>query len=308
MADPYEAIIGGMTPQQDPKMLANLLRNRNARASLAQLSGDKVLMPFGRGEAETVEGQAKTMGADRMRRDALSSREEQAGLQRALQQKYYDQLGSQHGESMKLRRAQLAASQGNAAAARAQALEIAKLKNKPKALPKHYFDDITESATEVQSLQRLRETQGLAKPGQSSIPGVSTVETYAANNWGIGTDAAKAKADWWNDFQQRWNIAKRNASFGATLSENEKRSWDAATINPEMSEEQIAHHIDLMERSAKHSLTKKARAAIRAGYNPDEVGELMNFSPLGGDPVAPVAGAQAAGTSATGNKVVDGNF
>ena len=95
MADLYAAMIGGMTPQQDPQMLADRLRGREARSMLAQLSGDSVLMPYGKGENAKILPMARQMGADRLARDRIQNQNEQNRLQRALTKSYYKQMQDQ---------------------------------------------------------------------------------------------------------------------------------------------------------------------------------------------------------------------
>jgi hypothetical protein len=107
MPNLYEAMIGGMTPEQDPRALANAVRSERARNALAQLSGDPVLSKFGSGRDLQVHDTAKTLGRDKGERDKTASQVEQKGLDRALTKTYYDQLGRQHEDNVKLRKSRL---------------------------------------------------------------------------------------------------------------------------------------------------------------------------------------------------------
>lgn len=294
MANLYEAMIGGMTEQQDPAALAQAVRSRRARNALAQLSGDKILMNLGASRDAQVHDTAKTLGGDRWRRDNMANSNEQNRLQRALTQGYYDQLSRQHGQDIALRRARMAqdASQHSAmmadrAADREAKLEVARIKAEAdgrefKALPSSIENQLVDISNEIGTLRRLRAAIPTVEPGRESVvPYANTAKVWLANQFGLGDVKS---GEWWNDFRQRWNITRRNEAFGATLSENEKKDWEGATINPEMTTGQLTRIMDLMEKEATFRLNKKAQGLREVGiYSPKQIDYLTSVPDFEGN-------------------------
>lgn len=288
--DPYLALLQGVPQGTDPRMLADKLRGQDARTSLAQLSADPVLMQYGRNQAQRDSAGALSLSRGIRERDRMAQQQEQSKLQRALTQQHYDALASSREESSKLQRARDAESKRFHEAEenrwnedREARLEEARIRaaakgSAGKAIPKHLQDTLAGAGDEVKIMNELYQEIDKVAPGQESVPGMSTAKNWLASRYGIGSDEAIEKSEWWNKFNRQWNIVKRNEKFGATLSVNEKRDWESATINPEMKMEQLKKIMDIMRRHAYYVRDKRTAAAIASGlYNSQEVGILAGI-------------------------------
>lgn len=110
--DAYEALIsGGLPDAEQAKVLAAKLRGQDNRATLAMLSGDKVLAPYGKQAAQQVQTQGAGLSRARAiienrqseeRRHAETQQrlKEQADAQRELTESRYQQLNQQHADSL----------------------------------------------------------------------------------------------------------------------------------------------------------------------------------------------------------------
>lgn len=283
MNDPYLALLAGIEPGKE-QALAQKLRGSDARSTLAQLSGDPVLMGYGRNQAQRDNITGLSLAKGQRERERVKAGDERAGLQRAMTQKYYDQLKAERDEGRKLQRAQAEeikryheANEARWDADREARLEEARIRaaakgTATKAIPNALQTTLALAGDEVKNMEELYQEIDVVKPGQEAIPLASTVKNYLAGQYGIGDDAAIKKSEWWNKFNRQWNIVKRNEKFGATLSENEKKDWKAATINEEMQMGQLKTVMNIMRQYAYWNRDRRSNAAKASGlYNEAEV-------------------------------------
>lgn len=267
----YEALITGAGASQDTAPgLAQALRDRRALGTLAQLSGDKVLAPYGAGQLKTVEDQTERFGSQSLVRARQKAEQERHEANLALNTRRVDLEERRIGQAKEL--AELAAR---------SRLAAAEIGRGGKALPTHYADALRSAGEEVKAVKSLRTNMPENVGSEGLFPGVSTAQVWAANNYGIGSDETITKARWWADFEQKWNIVRRNEKFGATLTPHEKAAWKSATINPEMSGSEIGLRMGIMEKWAQWRLKNEVGAASASGrYDETEIRALADLDAL----------------------------
>ena len=109
-------------------------------------------------------------------------------------------------------------------------------------------------------------TQTIGPGPQSRLPNLMS-------QYGVGTEGMKEGAEWWAKWNRFYRAGERNALFGATLTENEQRDWNANDINPSMSSEQIERRMTSLKRIIEKSIRAKAQGMKVGGFNPDEIDE-----------------------------------
>lgn len=291
--DPYMAMLAGVEPDK-MKGLADALRGSDARSTLAMLSGDQVLGAYGRNESQRNLQVGQQLAKSARARRQQEFQEGQNQLQRAMTQKYYDQLSAERERTAKLQRARAAETRRHNQAQeerwsldRAARLEEARIRaaakgSTVKAIPTKLQDTLATAGDEVKVMEELMgEINSGLNPGQEGIPLQSTVKTWLAGQYGIGDQDAIRKSEWWNKFNRQWNIVRRNEKFGATLSENEKKDWKAATINEEMQMGQLKTVMDIMRKYAHWNRNRRVRAAKASGlYEPTEIDILAGMDQI----------------------------
>ena len=118
-------------------------------------------------------------------------------------------------------------------------------------------------------------TQQLLPGPQSRLPNLMA-------QYGVGTEKMKEGAEWWAKWNRFYRAGERNALFGATLTENEQRDWNANDINPSMSEDQIRRRMGNLKRIIENTIRAKAQGMKVGGFNPQEIDE---YTGLGEKPI-----------------------
>lgn len=283
MPNLYETLITGSAPKggsADASALASQLRGKESRATLAQLSGDSVLAPYGAQEAKGVKQQA-----NQVRQSALVRAREAAEMERHnAMMAHRDRALTQAAEQGSLNR-------GN----RLQAAAMRALNKPSKPIPTKLQEKLFDTAKSYSAIRGLRGRMSDASPGQRLIPGVSTAETWLANQWGTGTDAAKKKAEWWNNWNRMYALVARHELFGSALTPTEKSSFQSATINPEMDLAQLESITNSMEKVLKAELDKQKGVLSSSGrYDQGEIdilGRVEDFEESETEPEPEITGS-----------------
>lgn len=110
----------------------------------------------------------------------------------------------------------------------------------------------------------------------------------SAQSWvNVGPEGMR---DWWADFQGMDNQV-RNQLFGSALTEHEKAAYEATTISPRMSSEQIRKNFNRRRAIINGAVARQQNFLKKNGYDPEAVDAL--FAPLGGGggsaPAAPAS-------------------
>ena len=102
-------------------------------------------------------------------------------------------------------------------------------------------------------------------------------EDHGNNVPGFTTEAS----EWWKNYRKEAELAERHSLFGASLTQNEQKSWRDADIQPSMAPEAIQRNL---KRRAE--LTQKMRdTAVQrqqdAGYNATDAFPIEPRAPKG---------------------------
>jgi len=330
MANPYEAIIGGMTPDQDPAALARVLRGRSDRNAIMQLSGDKVLMPYGRADDTRISNAAKTMGNARVKRDAREEQSRQAGLQRAMTQKYYDQMASQAEQSNKYRYAALQSQNENARLSRENSRSIAEAKwrrDEEKALRMSnkefadYSENIALSKNGVELLKEMGSVPGASHKGKDILvdmaAGISNTLGNVAEETLYGPEEIKFR-----NKVKEWVADLRKTRLGTAITASEEangRAWNPGAGGISM--KQIRDRMEyLVTKYNDNSKLARGSKTLPKGTEDWDVWQDPYFAKqtkaqeqqVDTQGVVPTPGANVQAppkvNPETGNRIVDGNF
>lgn len=126
--------------------------------------------------------------------------------------------------------------------------------------------------------------------------GSSFKNEYAGNKWGGGAEnlvgrlglpgATPGQAEWWQGYDRIKNEI-RNELFGASLTDSEKRAFEASDITPDMAPSVIKANLAKQEQIIQNALKRKAGTWQAQGYNK----QALNFATDGilGEDGAPAA-------------------
>ena len=127
-----------------------------------------------------------------------------------------------------------------------------------------------ESRALVDLTQRFRPEFAGGGPGGS----LATSAYQKLGSW--APDSKQADAAFWADFSRLVDLPQRNRIFGASLSVNEKASWDQAKnirpgTDPALVQQKLAEMRDIYSRK----MSEYAQSLIADGYDPDAVAALV---------------------------------
>lgn len=275
MADLYEYLISGTPEQAQLPAIVEQLRRRRAMGELGALTGDKVLSPFGQNMSQQADSYAGQL-QDIRQKDADNA-----------QTKSYQDSQVAHQEAvLKATLARDAANREHQARAdRAAQLRAEAAMERARRAPTSATKPLTAQAiNDINSLRQQSDKVASLKStfkdeyARKGVPGGRTLTNVLARTAPILVSKEdQAAAEWWRTFQMDFNILARNQMFGATLSANEKASWDKAVLGEEMTSDQIKTILNTMDRWYKKDLIDKA--SLYAGsYNPDQVAKGAGLS------------------------------
>jgi hypothetical protein len=99
-------------------------------------------------------------------------------------------------------------------------------------------------------------------------PGVGLaqdIDLHAVRSGWWGDETEKARAEWWANYQKYIENPERNAMFGATLTDNELKTWNASSINPSMDPRYVRHRLEIQQEVAQAAAEKAALVALEKG-------------------------------------------
>lgn len=107
--------------------------------------------------------------------------------------------------------------------------------------------------------------------------------TGETENWlqgltGLGTTGQR---DWWSNFRETDNLL-RNELFGASLTDHEKKAYDATTVTPRMAPSEIRRNLQRRVRIAETALARRVARLKAAGFNSDEIDAATGGIAAGG--------------------------
>lgn len=133
--------------------------------------------------------------------------------------------------------------------------EMAELKKQGslKAPPKYMDEAVQGISSEFETITNQLKSFEDEFAGKGPIGGAQ--RTFAEILGSMGTEKQQKMAQWWKMQDRLDELPKRLEMFGATLTGNEKQSWQAATIRPNMSPEKIKEMLNIR----KSIIAKKAQ-------------------------------------------------
>lgn len=304
MDDLYSYLIGGEVPAgKQTKAVADALRRRSEMGQLAQLTGDKVLAPLGAGMGKQADEYA----------DALQ-KTRQFGIESGQRNRQLDQTNTyQTGQLEHMKGVLDETHRGNTLdhiyqmmMAQAAQEKAAKTGTGGK-IPKLRQGDIKDLQDMSQTLGAIKGLDDFIKEGGNfgavevgghAIPGARGLKNTMAA-YGMGSDADKksylAKQTW----DRLYTLAERNRLFGATLTNNEQKSWRDANPTSNLTDKQIREALPIMQKVLKHRLDSKVSGLTKEGYNPEAMADYADVPgvnlPQAGDSIP--ASAPASGGS-----------
>lgn len=161
-----------------------------------------------------------------------------------------------------------------------------------KALPQPAVKDLSAAGTAVENTNRLAST---FKPNF----GGHTVLGDMSNTFGRLMGDKSGQAQWWQDMDTLQN-STRHELFGSALTNTELAAWEKTSISPRMDPGQIQQNLQRRAEIEARAASKLANAYTAAGYNKDQIRELLGTAAQYiAQPAPPVKGVGAAGTSST---------
>lgn len=90
---------------------------------------------------------------------------------------------------------------------------------------------------------------------------------------GIGTPGQR---DWWSNFYNTDNVI-RNSLYGASLTDGEKKAYEATTVSPSMDPNTIRENLARRAQLSQAILGRRVNRFKAAGYNPAEIDATLGF-------------------------------
>lgn len=146
---------------------------------------------------------------------------------------------------------------------------LAEEKPATKPLPQNAVDKIGAAGSAYGDFARLKGEFKDEYGGWGSAMAGDLANTLA-RNVPLATDDARARADWWSDYQNQRN-AKRHTLFGSALTATEKGEWEKSDINPGMDPRAIKKNLERQHAAATKAAQKIAGYHLRTGRDPDEI-------------------------------------
>jgi hypothetical protein len=116
--------------------------------------------------------------------------------------------------------------------------------------------------------------------GSSGIPLAGTVRQWTVDNApAMAPQEWEEQISWWKEFKRTENQL-RNDIFGSALTATEKAAWSAATINENMTGEQISKYLGIRQQIANASRAADANVEIKLGRDLDTLQALFNDLPV----------------------------
>lgn len=101
------------------------------------------------------------------------------------------------------------------------------------------------------------------------------------------------QAQWWQDMDQLQNQT-RHELFGSALTATELKAWEKTSIQPRMDDKQIKLNLARRQAIEARAASKLARAYTAAGYNKNQINEVLGTAAQFVDKPAPITGVESA--------------
>lgn len=136
-----------------------------------------------------------------------------------------------------------------------------------KALPGPAIEKLSGAGTAVEDTSRLA---GTFKPEY----GGKTILGDMSNTYKRIMGDETGQAQWWQDMDALQNQTRHNL-FGSALTSTELKAWEKTSITPRMNPDQIKANLARRQEIEARAASKLARAYTAAGYNQNQINELL---------------------------------
>lgn len=136
-----------------------------------------------------------------------------------------------------------------------------------KALPSPAVKELSGAGEAVEATRRMVNSFKPEFGGKTITGGLSNTVGRI-----MGDDTGQTQ--WWQDMEMRQNLA-RNALFGASQTKGELEAWEKTSVNPRMDPKEITKNLQLRAEIEARAASKLARGYAAAGYNKEQIGELL---------------------------------
>lgn len=278
--------------------LAKALKKKSNIAQLAQLTGDKVLAPFGQRLSEQTDNYAQQRDLQR-----------RANVDDERTRKYQDaQIKQMEGvlaETMRANRAREGLTERGQDLDSQAALNrtLASMQNQK--IPRLGEGDkkrLEGLSGEINAFKNLEDFYakggklGAIEVAGIPIPGARSLSNALASR-GLGTGASKESFAAKQEFDRLYTLATRNRLFGATLSENERKAFDDANPSIRQTDDQIKKAMGAMKKVVQAKLQQTVKGLKAEGYT-DEAIQAYGFDPAALDGLSQEEAAELAALKA----------
>ncbi len=260
--------------------------------SLDQDTGE--MTPFGPG-IELEKAKLAQQAVD------LSLRLQDKALDRNLREQLAEQLrqtqlqiAGMRQPDERLTNARIAALESQAALNGRKADNVGDSKTKP--LPKYLDEKMTGMVDTLDTLDRQIKSFKDEYANAGPLGNTKRALASAAGSW--GTKSMQEMDGWWRAQERQDELLERYKLFGATLTTNELKSWQNATIRPGLSSEKIKEFLTIRQEILRKKLNDEYRKLNADGkYEMEGTNQLLRDRGYIRD-APPAAAAPAPGTPA----------
>lgn len=266
----YDALIGAdISKTAKAKVIAEALRRRSDIGLLGQVSGDKVLAPVGKQMSQQADQYATDLQGIRQSGIEEEQKNRQLGQTKAYQDEQLRLMGTGQTEDKRWHNLQYLMNDRDNAARLAAAQS-----KKFKTIPGSTKLKAVAARQGLSVLQEMEKTFKDSYAGQKNFPGWNALKNKAVANQ-VGTDKFLKENEpqqaWYANLDRLYNLQERYKLFGATLTNNEFKSWLETNINPNMSAAQIRNKLETLKVSALNELDLAREGYDTEEFNPEEV-------------------------------------
>lgn len=151
-----------------------------------------------------------------------------------------------------------------------------------KALPGPAIKELGGAGASYENTQRLQNTFKDDFGGKVILGDMS-------NTMGRIFGDETGQAQWWQDMEMQQNQT-RHELFGSALTKTELAAWEKTAVTPNMDAKQIRQNLSRRSEIEARAASKLARAYQAAGYNKDQIREVLGNAAQYLDNPAPPAG------------------
>ncbi len=256
--DIYESLIGAApTSPVEIAAVVEALRRRRKVGELGAITGDRVMAPVGQGLSKQADAYAEMLQDTRQKDiDNAQTKAYQTGqlehmgnvLKETLRYHDMSDATQRRGQDKAVEAAGIRRT-ANGKSPRMRQGDIQTLR-----------DNAMAQGTVGELLAFLQkggkpDAQGNPTRGTlGAVGGIPIIGSYlrqtlnAAAAKGAGTEATKATAMKWQQYQRFYELAERNRMFGQTLTPNEQAAWRKANPSFAQTDEQIEEGLKIMQK------------------------------------------------------------